>query len=84
MPIRAILVPRVTGRRDTTIRRVPSAVGIRALAPTTLAHLPGHGGGTLAKLTRLCAAVPCFELAAGTDLPQLPAAVDRLLEGIGR
>ncbi|WP_374440076.1 hypothetical protein [Stella sp.] len=84
MPIRAILVPRVTGRRDTTIRRVPSAVGIRALAPTTLAHLPGHGGGTLAKLTRLCAAVPCFELAAGTDLPQLPAAVDRLLEEIGR
>ncbi len=80
MPIRAIVVPRVTGLSDTTARRVPAAVAVRALAPTTLAHLPSGAAGTLAKLTRLCAAVPCFELAAGTELAQLPVAVTRILE----
>ncbi|BBK34675.1 hypothetical protein EDC65_2835 [Stella humosa] len=80
MPIRAILVPRVTGLVETSLRRVPAAVAIRALAPTTLAHLPGGAPGTLAKLTRLCAAVPCFELAAGTDLARLPLVVADLVE----
>lgn len=81
MPIRAVVLPRVTGLVDSSLRRVPAAAAIRALAPTTLAHLPGHAASTLAKLTRLCMSVPCFELAAGTDLGQLPLAVLRILDG---
>lgn len=82
MPIRAIVLPRVTGLIDTSVRRVPAAAAIRALAPTTLAHLPGHAASTLAKLTRLCMSVPCFELAAGTDLGQLPPAILGILDGV--
>ncbi|MGE0725826.1 MAG: hypothetical protein AB7O45_15715 [Alphaproteobacteria bacterium] len=80
MPLRAIGVPVVTGGRDTVIRRVSPTVAIRALAPTTLAQLPGQGAETLAKLSRLCAAVPCVEIAAGTDLAQIPRAIRDYLE----
>ena len=82
MPIRAVVLPRVTGLVDSSVRRVTAAAAIRALAPTTLAHLPGHAASTLAKLTRLCMSVPCFELAAGTDLRQLPLAILQILDGV--
>ncbi len=84
MPIRAVVVPRVTGLPATAMRPIPAAAAIRALAPTTLAHLPGQAATTLAKLTRLCAAVPCFEMAAGTDLAGLPRAIGGLLDELGR
>ncbi|MGE0717056.1 MAG: hypothetical protein AB7P02_16560 [Alphaproteobacteria bacterium] len=80
MPIRAIAVPRVTGLPYTTLRQVPATTAIRALAPTTLGQLPGHGPATMAKLTRLCAAVPCIEIAAGTDLREIPVAIAAWLD----
>ena len=79
MPIRALLLPRVTGGRETTLHPIAASQAIRAIAPTTIAHLPSHEHGTLAKLTRLCRSVPCFEIAAGTDLAGIPRAVDALI-----
>ncbi|MCC7271475.1 MAG: hypothetical protein IT561_02325 [Alphaproteobacteria bacterium] len=80
MPIRAIVVPRVTGLPHTELRPIPVTAAIRALAPTTLAQLPGHGAETMAKLTRLCAAVPCLEVAAGTELAGIARALAAWLD----
>ncbi|MGD0000491.1 MAG: serine kinase [Bryobacteraceae bacterium] len=76
-PIRALLVSRITGRQDTVLRRATSAEGFRALAPTTLSHLPGAEREAFRKLSALVREVPVYTLEAGTDLPQIPR---RILE----
>ena len=78
-PIRAILVSRVTGRRDTQLRRSTAAEGFRALAPTTLSHLPGAEREAFAKISALARAVPVYRLEAGTDLAQIPRVILDLL-----
>jgi hypothetical protein len=78
-PIRALLVPRVTGRPDTSLRPSTAAEAFRALAPTTLCHLPGAEGAALAKLGALVRQVPAYTLEAGTDLAQIPETILGLL-----
>lgn len=80
-PIRAILTPRVTGERDTRLVRSTGIAGLKALAPTTVLHLPGGGSESLAKMSRLVKQVPNYVLEAGTDLPQIPRVIDELLAG---
>ena len=41
-PVRALLLPHVTGCRDTTLRRATPIACLEALAPTTIFHLPGR------------------------------------------
>jgi hypothetical protein len=78
-PIRAIVVPRVTGLTDTTVERAPSSTALLALAPTTTMHLRATRRETLAKLFHLVKSVPCYRLLAGTDLTQIPEILSSLL-----
>lgn len=80
-PIRALVTPRVTGRRDTLLRPVGAMEAVRALAPTTLYHLPGAERQAFAKIAALVRQLPCYVLEVGTDLPQIPV---RILELLGR
>jgi hypothetical protein len=82
-PIKALLVPRVTGRVDT--RLVPSrpGVGLSALAPTTVFQLPGDSTRIFSKIASLVHKVPTLILEAGTDLGQIPAVVGRFLREQG-
>jgi len=52
-PLRAILVPRVTGRPETTIEPSTAIVALKALAPSTLLQLPGDGNETMVNLSAL-------------------------------
>jgi energy-coupling factor transporter ATP-binding protein EcfA2 len=79
-PIRAIVVPKVTGLPDTSIERASSSVALVALAPTTTMHLRTTRRETLAKLFRLVKSVPCYRLLAGTDLAQIPVTLSNLLQ----
>ena len=80
-PIRALVTPRVTGRRDTVLHRAKAAEAVRALAPTTLYHLPGAERQAFAKIGALVRQLPSYVLEVGTDLSQIPA---RILELLGR
>jgi hypothetical protein len=80
-PLRAVLVPRVTGRPETTVARTSPAAALRALAPSTMAQLPGAGQTALRLMGRVVAAVPCYELALGTAVEGIPAAIASVLEG---
>jgi hypothetical protein len=71
-PIRAIILPRVTGARDTHLVPASPASSLIALAPTTLFHLPRANQITFAKLSSLVKQVPSYWLEAGTDLSQIP------------
>jgi hypothetical protein len=76
--LRAIVVPRVTGRSGSHLEPISPATALRALAPTTSFHLPGYGREVFAKLTRLVRARPCHRLDAGTDLEELAAVLATL------
>ena len=80
-PVRALLLPRVTGRRDTAVRRATPIACLEALAPTTIFHLPGSGHDAFRKMSLLSRSVPGYILDAGTDLEQIPQAIRGLLEG---
>lgn len=82
-PIRALLIPRVTGLRDTSLRCATEAEAFLALAPTTLCHLPGAERPAFEKLKALVRQVPVYWLEAGTELPRIPETILRLLKTKG-
>jgi hypothetical protein len=79
-PIRAVLVPEITGRSNTCVEPAPQSRAMLALAPTTTKHLPAARAKTVAKLARLTRSVGCYRLLAGTDLAQIPVVLGELLD----
>lgn len=81
-PLRAILVPRISGQPETTIEPATAAAALRALAPSTLLQLPGVGGQTMASLSALVRRAPAYTLHAGTRMAGIADAVERLLRDL--
>jgi hypothetical protein len=77
--LRAILLPRVTGRKDTRLLPATASAAVFAIAPTTILHLPGDGTGVMAKVARVARQLPAYWLEAGTELAQIPQVIQRLL-----
>jgi hypothetical protein len=75
-PVRAVIVPRITGGR-ASVRRVTSAEALRAWAPATAVQFPFDGGAVLASLAAVVGQVPCFALDVGDDATELARAVDQ-------
>jgi hypothetical protein len=82
LPLRAVVAPRVGGCADTIWRRLVPAAALHALAPSTLAQLPGAGGAAFRAMAALVRSLPCFELVLGHDSEQVPSAVQRLLSQV--
>jgi hypothetical protein len=80
LQLRAIVLPRVTGRRESRLAPGSAAEALRILAPTTSFHLPGYEREVVAKLSTLVRSLPCHRLEAGTDLDQLAATITNLIE----
>ncbi|MEX1114060.1 MAG: hypothetical protein WEB53_02345 [Akkermansiaceae bacterium] len=80
-PLRAILVPRVTGGNTSRLEPLSPAESLRALAPSTLLQLPGQRAEGLARLAKLVRAVPSWRLCLGGD-PR--TAVDLLADLLAR
>lgn len=79
LPLRAVLVPRVTGERDTSLARISPVAALLALAPSTIYQLAGADQQALQLLGTLVKQLPCYELRLGTDLRQIPAVITALL-----
>jgi hypothetical protein len=77
--LKAILLPRITGLRETTIGSVRPGESIRAMAPTTLLHLQGGSEIALTKLSSIARAVPNYIIDVGTDLTSIPRAIRAFL-----
>ena len=78
-PLKAILIPRVTGKVATTIESASSAAALAALAPSTIFQLPCSGGEVFKSISKIARQVDCFYLNLGTDIPQIPVAIKNLL-----
>jgi len=83
MPLRAVVVPRVTGTAEPALRPISAAAALAAAAPSTLFQIPLDRSGALRRLRRLVEACPCWELEAGPDLAGIAAAIGSLLAEAG-
>lgn len=79
LPLKAVLVPRVTGKPDTKISPTSAMVALKALAPSTIFQLPKTGQSAFARMSRLVRQVPAYCLELGTDIPQIPQTIAQLL-----
>jgi len=72
LPLCALVLPRVTGQRDTRLAPIAPSQALRALAPSSLFQLPGTGPAEFFALANLAQQTPCYYLEAGTELSQIP------------
>jgi hypothetical protein len=82
LPLKLILVPQVTGRVDTAIYPVKGAAALLALAPSTIFQLPGGTSAKFREMAALVRDIPCYTLALGTDLKQIPQVIQAALVGV--
>lgn len=78
-PLRAFLLPRVTGLAESSIKRVAPAACLLALAPSTIFQLNGAGRRAFAGLSRVVKQIPGYELRLGADISVVPDMIARLL-----
>jgi hypothetical protein len=77
LPIKAVVVTRVTGG-ETTLEPASPVEALLALAPTTIYQLP-RNGGALGPMAELVRRAPSFTLEVGDDLATSPAVIRDLL-----
>lgn len=80
MPIVAVLLPRVTGQRDTRVRAVSSNTALRTLMMEVQPSSAASMKQSLSNLANLVRTVPCFDLQLGTTRAQIPQVVKELLQ----
>jgi hypothetical protein len=82
LPIRAVVIPEITG--SDTARVVPCSRGeaLLALAPTTVLQLPRETTG-LAAMAQLLRRVPTYKLKLADDVMRGPLALSQLLGALG-
>jgi hypothetical protein len=79
LPIRAILLPKVTGLPDTTIEPAASKAALSALALSTLHQLAGSDKELVHTIDQLVNQVPTYHLKLGTDLAQIPMVISDVI-----
>jgi hypothetical protein len=80
LPLRAILLPRVTGRVDTTLTSASCRDALAALSLSTLHQLAGSGRELLQTIGRLVTQLPTYHLHLGMDLTQIPEVISTVLQ----
>lgn len=78
-PLKAILIPRITGKTDTTLTPTSPTAGLAALVPSTIAQLPGAGKEACQMMMKITQQVPCYSLNLGTDIGRIPEVILSLI-----
>lgn len=81
LPLRAVLLPRVTGRAKTTLRVAEASAALRSLAPSSIFQLSGAGEGAFDLMSGLVRRLPCYHLDLGTDYSGIEPVVRGILSG---
>ena len=82
-PLRAIVVPRVTGIDSPVLARCESRVALAALAPSSILQVPGAGQASFSKMRRLVTDLPCYSLQLGAQSERVPGMLQALLKDLG-
>jgi hypothetical protein len=79
MPLKAVIVPHITGNDRSRVTRTSSENVLRAASFTTMTQLPGAGIKTYEFLNQLSASLPCFNLELGRNFAHIPVTISNLL-----
>ena len=77
-PVKAIVIPRVSENRVSSLRPVSGMHALKALAPSSLLQMPGLKQHALSQLAQLARTIPSYELALGRELDSVPATLRTL------
>jgi hypothetical protein len=75
LPLKAVLVIRVTGGEETRLVRASGAAALFGLAPSTLFQLQPSGAAALTSMATAVREVPCYYLDVGTVRAKIPHVV---------
>ena len=78
-PIRALLIPQVTGDEESRITPTTKADGLRALAPSTIFQQAGSGDGSFGPMTHLDRTVPVYRLLLGSNTAAIPNVIHHFI-----
>jgi len=78
-PVRAVLLPRISGRTETELIPASPMDALSALALSTMSQLAGAGRESVGIIQRFVHQVPCYHIELGTDLSQIPDVILSLL-----
>jgi hypothetical protein len=81
-PIRAILLPRVTGRRETRLQKISAPESLLALAPSTIFQLPGAEHEAFKSFGEMVKQIPSFVLELGINFAEISATMSRLVSSL--
>jgi hypothetical protein len=81
-PIRAVLLPHTSGRRDTRIVRGPASAALLSLGRDNVLRWPSVGRIAFGRFASALRSLPCFRVETGTDLSQIPRTIASLLDTI--
>jgi len=83
-PLRAVLIPHVTGCPETTLTPASPVAGLKALVPSTIFQLraAGYPAARFQAMAELIKQIPCYHLELGTNLPRIPDVILSLLSEV--
>jgi hypothetical protein len=81
-PLRAIVLPTITGEPRTRAVPTSRAAALAALAPSTVFQLHTAGGEALQYMARLVREVPAYVLELGSDVSEIPDVILALLDDL--
>jgi hypothetical protein len=81
MPLRAIVVPQITGQTATRIEPCSPFEALVAMLPSTVAQLPAATNEDCDRMVALAEKLPAYLLHLGTDTRGISAALTTLLNG---
>jgi hypothetical protein len=81
-PLRAIVLPTITGGPHTRAIPTSPAAALAALAPSTVFQLHTAGGEALRYMARLVREVPAYVLELGVEVSEIPGVILALLDDL--
>lgn len=79
LPLRAVVLPQVTGGDTTSWEPVSPATALRSLTSSTMFQFAPHDAAAFRDLAAVLRGLPCFRLLLGTRPEQIAAAVKDIL-----
>jgi len=80
LPVRAVLLARVSGKSGTSVEPVSPAPVLRELAVSSMIYQPGMARDELRMMADLVRRVPCYRIHLGSDLESVPRGVAQAIE----
>lgn len=81
-PLKALLIPKITGKPHTEIYPTSPVKALAALAPSTVFHLSGPGDYTFKKTVQLVKGLPSYQLALGAQLEEIPEKINNFINAL--